>query len=180
MSEREESHDSHVDREGQSDGEEVVFREGVPNVESSTSSTTHTASPQMVTKDDLQDVIDGWKTKFQHLSEGIRAIQLASEKCSAHMDNLQRDSRAREGAQERRIQDMQEGLARFLERCDPTHLAAARHFDSPCAPVMSTPFTPSGAPSRLRVSRQPIRANRINARQQRSSRQQRSQQRSPL
>ena len=150
MSEREESHDSHVDREGQSEGEEVVFREGVPNVENSTTSTTHTASPQMVTTDHLQDVIDGWKTKFQHLSEGIRAIQLASEKCSAHMDNLQRDSRAREGAQERRIQDMQECLALFLERCDPAHLAAARQFDSPCAPVMSTPFTPSGAPSRLR------------------------------
>ena len=28
MSEREESHDSQLDREGQSDGEEVVFREG--------------------------------------------------------------------------------------------------------------------------------------------------------
>ena len=49
MSEREESHDSQLDREGQSDGEEVVFREGVPNVESSTSSMTHNASPQMVT-----------------------------------------------------------------------------------------------------------------------------------
>ena len=49
MSEREESHDSQLDREGQSDGEEAVFREGVPNVENSTSSTTHNASPQMVT-----------------------------------------------------------------------------------------------------------------------------------
>ena len=42
---------------------------------------------------------------------------------------------------------MQEGLARFFERCDPTHLTAARRFD---LPVISTPFTPSGAPSRLR------------------------------
>ena len=99
---------------------------------------------------DLQDIIDGWKTKFHQLSEGIRAIQMASEKFNAHMDNLQRDSRAREGAQERRIQDMQEGLARFLERCNPEHLAAACPFDSPCAPVMSTPFTPSGVPSRHR------------------------------
>ena len=114
MSEREESHDSQLDREGQSDGEEVVFREGVPNVESSTPST-------------------------QHLSEGIRAIQLASEKYNTNMDNILRDNRAREGAQERRIHDMQEGLARFLERCDPTHLAAARQYESPCAPVMSTP-----------------------------------------
>ena len=134
MSEREESHDSHMDREGQSDGEEVVFREGVLNVESSTSSTTHTTSPQMVTTEDLQDVIEGWKTKFQHLSEGICAIQLASEKCSAHMDNLQRDNRAPR-----------------CDRCDPAHLAAAaRPYESPCALVMSTPFTPSGAPSRRR------------------------------
>ena len=73
----------------------------------------------MVTKSDLQGIIDGWKTKFHQLSEGIRAIQMASEKFNAHMDNLQRDSRSHEGAQERRIQDMQEGLARFLERCDP-------------------------------------------------------------
>ena len=56
MSEREESHDSQLDREGQSDGEEVVFREGAPNVESSTSSTRN-ASPQMVTADNLQEVI---------------------------------------------------------------------------------------------------------------------------
>ena len=150
MSEREESHDSHVDGGSQSEGEEVVFRECATGVESSTASPAHTASPQMVTKSDLQDIIDGWKIKFHQLSEGIRAIQMASEKFNAHMDNLQRDSRTREGAQERRIQDMQEGLACFLKRCDPAHLAAARPFDSPCAPVMSTPFTPSGAPSRLR------------------------------
>ena len=151
MSEREVSHDSHMDREGQSDGEEVVFRESVPDVEGSTSSTKHTASPQMVTTEDLQDVIEGWKTKFQHLSEGICAIQLASEKCSAHIDNLQKDSRTHEEAQERRIQDIQVCLARFLDRCDPTHLAAsARPYESPCAPVMSTPLTQSGAPSRRR------------------------------
>ena len=66
------------------------------------------------------------------------------------MDDLQRDSCARDGAQERRIIKIPEVLAQFLEKCDPTHLAAARLFDSPCAPVMSTPFTPSGAPSRLR------------------------------
>ena len=138
MSEREESHDSHVD---QSESEEVVFRECATGVDSSTASPAHTASPQMVTTADLQDIIDGWKTKFHQLSEGIRAIQLASEKFNAHMENLQRDNRACEGAQE--------GLVRFLERCDPAHLAAARPFESPCAPVMSTPFTPSGAPSRL-------------------------------
>ena len=148
MSEREESHDSHEDEE--SDGEEVIFREGAAAVENSTASTAPTASPQMVTKSDLQDVIEGWKTKFHQLSEGIRAIQMASEKCNTHMDNLQRDSRACEGAQERRIQDMQEGLTRFLERCHPAHLAAAHPFDSPCPPVMSTPITPSGVSSRHR------------------------------
>ena len=146
MSEREEYHDSQADREGDSDGEDVVFREDAPSVENSTPP-THNASPQMVTADDLQEVIEGWQTKFQHLSEGIRAIQLASDKFNANIDNILRDSRAREGAQERRIHDMQEGLARFLERCDPTHLTAARRFD---LPVISTPFTPSGAPSRLR------------------------------
>ena len=140
MSEREESHDSQLDREVESDGEEVVFRESMPNVETSTPS-THNVSRQMVTADDLQEVIESWKTKFQHLSEGIRAIQLVSDKCNANMDNILRDSRVHEGAQERRIHDMQEGLARFL--------AAARRYESPCAPVISTPFTPSGAPSRL-------------------------------
>ena len=119
MSEREESHDSHVDGGSQSEGEEVVFRECATGVQSSTASPAHTASPQMVTKSDLQDIIDGWKIKFHQLSEEIHAIQMASEKFNAHMDNLQRDSRAREEAQDRRIQDMQEGLARFLERCDP-------------------------------------------------------------
>ena len=111
--------------------------------------TPSTASSQMVTTEVLQDIIEGWKTKFQHLSEGISAVQLESEKFSAHIDNLQRDSHAHKGAQERRIQEMQEGLVRFLDRCDPAHLAAsARTFKSPCAPVMSTPFTQSGAPSR--------------------------------
>ena len=42
---------------------------------------------------------------------------------------------------------MQEGHTHFLERCNPTHLTAARRFD---LPVISTPLTPSGAPSRLR------------------------------
>ena len=111
--------------------------------------------PKMVTQSDLQEVIEGWKTKFHQLSEGICAIQTASEQFSDHMDRLQRDScdhmeqlqrdsPAREGAQERRIQEMQEGLARFIERCNPAHLAAACPFDSPCAPMMSTAITPSG------------------------------------
>ena len=99
--------------------------------------------------------------KFHQLSEGIRAIQTTSEQFGDHMEQLQkhsrdhmeqlqRDNRAREGAQERRIQEMQQGLARFLEKCDPAHLAAVRSFDSPCAPVVSKPITPSGISSRHR------------------------------
>ena len=146
MSEREIYHDSQADREGDSDGGEVVFREDAPSVENSTLP-THNASPQLVTADDLQEIIEGWQEKFQHLSECIRDIQLASDKSNANIDNILRDSRARQGDQERRIHEMQEGLARFLERCNPTHLTAACRFD---LPVISTPFTPSGAPSRLR------------------------------
>ena len=41
--------------DGESDGEEVVFREDAPSVENSTPP-THNASPQ-VTADDLQEVI---------------------------------------------------------------------------------------------------------------------------
>ena len=131
MSEREEFHDSHVGED--SEGEEVIFREGAAAVENATASTAPTASPQMVTKSDLEEVIEGWKSKFHQLSEGVRAIQMASEKFHTQMDNLQRDSCERDGAQERQIQQMQEGL-----------------FESPCAPTMSTPITPSGVPSRHR------------------------------
>ena len=142
MSEREVSQDSQGDREGESDGEEVVFREDTPRVEISTPP-THS----MVSANDLDVVIEGWERKFQHLSECIREIQLASEKANTNINNIMRDGRAREGAQERRIQEMHEGLTQFLERCDPAHLTAPRRFDTP---VVSTPFTPSGVPSRLR------------------------------
>ena len=148
MSEREDYHDSHVGED--SEEEEVVFKDGVEVLENAAASTAPTASPQMVTKSDLEEVIEGWKIKFHQLSEGVRAIQMASEKFHTHMDNLQRDSCVRDGAQERRIKQMQEGLARFLERCDPRHLAAARPFESSCAPTMSTPMTPSGVQSRHR------------------------------
>ena len=137
MSEREKSHDSHEDRE--SDGDEIAFKECMLGAEETA---PRTASPQMVTTEVLQDIVDNWKTKFQHFSEGIRAAQVAAEKCSAHIEDLHRDSHAREEAQERRIQEMQICLARFLDRCDPAPLAAlARTLDSPCAQVMSTPFT---------------------------------------
>ena len=140
MSDREEFHDSHVGDD--SEGEEVVFK--------ATSSTAPTTPPEIITKSDLQEVIEGWKIKFQKLMEGVRAIQIATEEVHTHMDNLMRDNCARDGAQEHRIKQMQEGLARFLERCDPAHPTPVRPFATPCAPTMSTPITPSGVPSRYR------------------------------
>ena len=86
MSEVETFHDSQADRE--SDGEEVVFREDTPRVESST-------PPSMVIANDLDVVIEGWERKFQHLSQIIREIQLASEKANTNMNNIVRDGRAR-------------------------------------------------------------------------------------
>ena len=119
-------------------------------VEKATSSTMPTAPPEIVTKSDLQEVIEGWKIKFQKLTEGVRTIQIATEEIHTHMDNLMRDNCARDEAQERRIKQMQEGLARFLERCDPAHPTPVRPFATPCASTMSTPITPSGVPSRYR------------------------------
>ena len=66
------------------------------------------------------------------------------------MDNVMRDNCARDSEQNNRIKQIQEGLARFIERCDPAHPTPARSFATPCAPKMSTPITPSGIPSRYR------------------------------
>ena len=93
MSDHEEYHDLHVGED--SEGEEVVFKDGVEVVENATSSTALTAPPEMVTKSDLHEVIEGWKIKFQKLTEGVCAIQIATEEVYTHMDNLQRDTAAR-------------------------------------------------------------------------------------
>ena len=138
MSEVETFHDSHAERDGED--EEVIFREDNPRVENS-------APPNMITANDLDIVIEGWERKFEHLSQCMREIQLASEKANTTMNNIVRDGRASEGIQERRIEEMHEGLTQFLERCDPAHLTAPRRFDAPAA---STPFTPTGVPSRRR------------------------------
>ena len=87
MTDHEEYHDPHVGED--SEGEEVVFK-GV--VEKATSSTMPTAPPEIVTKSDLQEVIEGWKIKFQKLTEGVCAIQIATEEIHSHMDNLMRDN----------------------------------------------------------------------------------------
>ena len=138
MSEVETFHDSQVARD--SEEEEVIFREDNPRVENST-------PPNMITATDLDIVIEGWERKFEHLSQCLREIQLASEKANTSMNNIVRDGHARESIQERRIEEMHEGLTQFLERCDPAHLTAPRSVDAPAA---STPFTPTGVPNRLR------------------------------
>ena len=137
MSDVETFHDSQAERE--TEEEEVIFRDN-PRVEIST-------PPNMISANDLDVVIEGWECKFEHLSQCLREIQLDSEKANTTMSNIVRDSRAREGIQERRIEEMHEGLTQFLERCDPAHLTAPRSVDAPTA---STPFTPTGVPSRLR------------------------------
>ena len=103
--------------------------------------------PSIVTANDLDIIIEGWERKFEHLSQCLQEIQLASEKANSDMNNIVRDGRARKGIQERRIEEMHVGLTQFLERCDPAHLTAPRRFDAPAA---STPFTPTGVLSRLR------------------------------
>ena len=67
MSEREEYHDSHLGEDSES--EDVIFKEVV---EEATSSTVLAAPPEIVTKSDLQEVIEEWKIKFQKLTEGVR------------------------------------------------------------------------------------------------------------
>ena len=121
MSDVETFHDSQAKRE--TEEEEVIFKENNPSVEIST-------PLNMISANDLDVVIEGWERKFEHLSQCLREIQLASEKASATMSNIVRDSRAREGIQERRIEEMYEGLTQFLERCDPAHLTAPRSVDA--------------------------------------------------
>ena len=130
-------HDPQAERQAVDD--EVHFREN--NVVISTPPTT-------ITSNDLDVIIEGWEQKFEHLSRCMREIQLASEKANTDMHSIARDGRARESIQERRIEEMHEGLTQFLERCDPAHLTASRPFDAPAA---STPFT------RARRSRHPRR-----------------------
>ena len=63
------------------------------------------------------------------------------------------ENHARESTQlatNRQIKLIQEGLANFMETCDPAHPTPLRTFVQPCAPKMSTPITPSGAPTRFR------------------------------
>ena len=116
--------------------EEVMFKEDDPHVENST--------PNVITSNDLDVVIEGWERKFAHLQQCLREMQLDTQKANSTMSSIVRDGRAREDMQERRIEQMHAGLTQFLERCDPAHLTAPRSAD---APTSSTPFTPTGVPS---------------------------------
>ena len=157
MSEVETFHDSQAER--QVVDEEVHFRENNPRVEISTPLTT-------ITSNDLDVIIEGWEQKFEHLSRCMREIQLASEKANTDMHSIARDGRAPESIQERRIEEMHEGLTQFLERCDPAHLTASRPFDAPAASTPFTPSTPTGVPSRLRPDfdfESPVNQDKVHA-----------------
>ena len=133
-------HDSQAERD--SEEEEVIFREDNPRGESPTRPSI------VVTANDLDIIIEGWERKFEHLSQCMQEIQLASEKANSNTNKIVRDGITREGIQERRIEEMHVGLTQFLKRCDPAHLTTPRSFDAPAA---STPLTPTGVPSRLRA-----------------------------
>ena len=84
MSEVETFHDSQADRDSERE-EEVVFKEDTPRMESST-------PPSLVTANDLDIIIEGWERKFEHLSQCMQEIQLASEKANSNMNSIVRDS----------------------------------------------------------------------------------------
>ena len=147
MSDREEYHDSHVG-DADSESEEVVLK--------TTTATSPTAPSEPITRSDLEEIIEGWKEKFRKITEGMCAIEQATEEVHVqateevhvHMDIIMRDSCARDSDQvttNNRIKEIQEGRARFI---DPAHPTPVRPFATPCAPKMSTPITPSGVPSR--------------------------------
>ena len=144
MSDREEYHNSHVG-DADSESEEVVFK--------TTTATSSTVPQEPITRSDLEEIIEGWNEKFRKLTEGMRAMEQATDEVHAHMDFVMRDSRVRDSDQvttNNRIKQIQEGLVRFIERCDPAHPTPVRPFTTPCAPKMSTPITPSGVHSRYR------------------------------
>ena len=126
MSDREEFHDSHVGDED-SESEEVAFR--------TTPATSPATQLELITRSDLQEIIEGWEEKFHKLTEGVpvRAIEQATEEVHAHMDIVMRDNRSRESDQvltNNRIKQIQEGLARFMERCDPAQSGVPARYRS--------------------------------------------------
>ena len=123
--------------------EEVHFRADEPRVGSPT-------PPIPVTTIDMDVIIRGWEEKFEHLSRCLREVQLVSEKANSDMCDINREGRARENEQERRLQAMHVGLTDFLQKCEPTHLSATRQNNAPTASTPYAQSTPTGIPVRLR------------------------------
>ena len=143
MSDREEFHDSHVGDED-SESEEVVFR---------TSPVTSPATqPELITRSDLQEIIEGWEEKFHKLTEDVRAFEQATEKVHAHMNIVMRDNRARESNQvstNNRIKQIQEGLARLWKGVTPRiphPYTPSRHHEHTYHAVGSPSKVPIGIP----------------------------------
>ena len=83
----------------------------------------------------------------------MRTIERGTHEVHVHMDIVLKDNRAHENGQlatNKQIKLFQEGLACFIETCDPAHPTPLRTLAQPCTPKMSTPITPSGAPTRYR------------------------------
>ena len=123
--------------------DEIQFREDDPRVGSPT-------PPIPITAIDMEVIIKGWEDEFQQISRCLRDVQLASEKANSDMFDLNREGRARENEQERRLEAMHVGLTEFLQKCDPAHLVTTRHLNAPTASTPYTQSTPTGIPARLR------------------------------
>ena len=66
----------------------------------------------MITRSDLQEIIDGWEEKFNKLTEGVRAIEQGTHEVHMHMDIVMRDNReSGQLATNKQIKLIQEGLA---------------------------------------------------------------------
>ena len=46
----------------------------------------------MITRSDLQEIIDGWEERFNKLTEGMRTIEQGTHEVHAHMDMVMKDS----------------------------------------------------------------------------------------
>ena len=104
---------------------------------------TRNMPQDMITRSDIREIIDGWEEKFSKLTEGVRAVEQGTHEVHAHMDSENRARKSAQLATNIQIKLIQEGLARFMETCDPAHPTPLRTFVQPCASKMSTPITPS-------------------------------------
>ena len=106
----------------------------------------------MITRSDLQEIIDGWEERFNKLTEGMRTIEQGTHEVHAHMDMVMKDNRARENGQlatNKQIKLIQRRPRALHGNLRPS-ASYALLCNLNCAPKMSTPITPSGAPTRYR------------------------------